>query len=95
MVTITIVTDFAPRPKRAELTQDQKQDFFNKVKNRNNWKNPIRKTVTLENDDQINDVIDSISHFVGGRTDYEIIKRSPEKINVRFYNLGYYSNIGA
>lgn len=85
-----------PKPtKRVELTDDQKKAWFDKVKNKANWKYPIAKTIVLENEEQIKEVMDSISWFVGGMVDYEIIKRMPRYISVRFYNQGYYNNIGA
>jgi hypothetical protein len=95
MLTFVDVSEFKPRAKRAELTQEQKQEWFNKVKPTANWKYPIKKTLVLENEDQIAEVMDSIMWFVGGLTDYEIVKRMPKYISVKFYNQGYYNNIGA
>jgi hypothetical protein len=80
---------------RKELTQEQKKMWFDKVKNAKNWKNPIEKSLILEDEDQIEDVIDSITWFVGGMTDFEVIKSMPYSISVRFWNQGYYNNIGA
>lgn len=85
-----------PKPtKRVELTQEQKVALFEKVQNQHNWKYPINKTVELEGENQINDLIHSITHFVGGTTDVEILDRSPNSITVRVQNQGYYINIGA
>jgi len=95
MLTFVEVSEFKPRAKRAELTQDQMQDWFNKVKPTSNWKNPIKKTLVLENEDQIEDVMKSITWFVGGMTDVDVIKRMPNSVSVRFCNQGYYNNIGA
>lgn len=91
---LTFVNEIPKKAKRVELTQEQKQEWFNKVKNASNWKNPIKKTVVLEDESQINQVIESVSHFVGGMTDFEVIKVTPH-YTVRFFNRGYYNNIGA
>lgn len=90
---LTFVNEI-PKAKRIELTQEQRQEWFNKVKNSSNWKNPIKKTIVLDDESQINQVIDSITYFVGGMTDFEIVKTTP-KFSVRFINRGYYNNIGA
>ena len=57
--------------------------------------NPINKILILETDDQINDVTESISWFVGGMTEVFIIEKQNGKIKARFLNGGYYKNIGS
>jgi hypothetical protein len=85
-----------PKPtKRVELTDNQKKAWLDKVKNKTDWKYPIKKTLVLKSEDQIIEVIDSIMWFVGGMTAYQIVKKMPKYISVKFYNQGYYNNIGA
>jgi len=95
MLTFVDVSEFKPRAKRAELTQEQKQEWFNRVKNQTNWKYPIKRVLELKDEDQIEDVVDSITWFVGGMTDVEVIAHYPTCIKVRIHNRGYYNNIGA
>jgi hypothetical protein len=93
--TMLVIVD-APKAKpRVELTQEQKEAWFAKVKPTKNWKMPIRMTIILQDEDQISEVMYSIEWFVGGMTDYTIVKRTPKYLSVRFENAGYYNNIGA
>jgi hypothetical protein len=90
-----VIVDAPKASPRNELTQEQKEEWFDKVKPTKNWKMPISRTIVLRDESQINDVMHSIEWFVGGMTDFTIVKRTPKYLSVRFDNAGYYNNIGA
>jgi hypothetical protein len=94
-ITMLVIVDAPKVSPRTELTQEQKEEWFDKVKPTKNWKMPISRTIILTDESQINDVMHSIEWFVGGMTDFTIIKRTPKYLSVRFDNAGYYNNIGA
>lgn len=77
------------------MTYEQKHNLmklhFDKVKNKDNWKDPIDSIVTVESSDELNAIIDAVSYFTGSVADVIKIKENT------FHVLadGYYLSVGA
>ena len=73
---------------RKQLSQEQLEALFDKICNKDNWKNEINAIIK---ESEFNDYNDACVHFTGGVLD--IIETDGE--NALVHSEGYYYNIGA
>ena len=86
----------APSFKRGEeTTREEKVRLFALVKNRNDWKLPVHKIITVRDEFDVPRIADAVMFFCGGMCEAEIISKSVRGTRVRFSCTGYYKNIGA
>ena len=78
-----------PRGPWKTFTDEELHDAFDLVKNRNNWKMPIRGRVIPE--DKVDAVVEAISYFCGSPS--EVYPHKPGFVKV--YAAGYYACIGS
>lgn len=71
-----------------KYTQEQLEQAFNLVKDKTNWKNPIKAKVPLDTDIEL--ITEAVIHFTGGSP--EIVQR---KTHYQVSASGYYLCIGS
>jgi hypothetical protein len=80
-----------PSVKSMEFTREQMLEWFNKVHDPENWKNPIDTVIDKPSSEDMVCISDAIGYFAGGGT--QIIELPGNKIRVTA--PGYYMLIGA
>lgn len=84
-----VVTMTAETPLRDGYTETQLRAAFDKVKNKRNWKNPINKVISADEDQRA--ISAAISWFCGSPCEFETLKSG----QVRVTAAGYYACIGS
>jgi hypothetical protein len=74
-----------------KYTQQQLHAAFDRVCNKNHWKKPINKLVTVKSKDELDVIKEAVIHFTGGVADIEQV--GPNKYRVTA--SGYYNCVGA
>ena len=81
------VTEFSPRPKRPEYTDEELRTAFGKVKNSSDWKGPINRWIK-EEDLPITE--NAVSHYTGSTV--HIVDEKDGKVKI--HADGYHRAVG-
>ena len=81
------VTEFKPRPKRPEYTDEELSTAFDKVKNRSDWKGPINRWIK-EEDLLITE--EAVVHYTGSTV--HIVDEKDGKVKI--HADGYHRAVG-
>lgn len=85
----------APSFAREETTRKERVRLFALVKNRNDWKLPVNRVITVRDGFDVPRITDAVMFFCGGICEAKIVNVSVRGNRVRFTCAGYYKNIGA
>lgn len=80
-----------------ETRQARMEAAFALVKPAANWKNPIRATVSVASETELDVIGDAIAYFTGSRAEFRRLKTTDSKGRARYAVRapGYYVSIGA
>ena len=93
-LTIVSIKEIAPTNTR-EYSEEELHSAFDRVKNKEHWKLPIRCTIDYKDEDDIDLIRESIIYFTGSVPDIDVRELKNGKKRVKVSAVGYYIAIGA
>jgi len=93
-LTFVSVKEIAPTNYR-EYSDEELHSAFDRVKNKEHWKLPIRCTIDYKDEDDIRLITESVIHFTGSVPHIDIYQLKSGKKRVKVNAVGYYYAVGA
>lgn len=93
-LTIVSIKEITPTNTR-EYSEEELHSAFDRVKNKEHWKLPIRCTIDYKDEDDIDLIRESVIYFTGSVPDIDVRELKNGKKRVKVSAVGYYIAIGA